>query len=396
MSGKKQLLVIGPGMDIGGIERSLLGLLDSIDYDRYEVDLFLLSHGGDLMPLLNGDARLLPEENKFALIAWPIVKLFRKGHFLLGSIRLYSKLYGAIRARITKTPSLNITICKRIVSAISKPLPKHYDCALGFYAPHYFLENKTNAAQKIGWVHTDFSSSYEKQDVRYLRPMWEKLDRIVCVSDGVKQAFDGAYRSLRDKTIVFENIVSQEYVRKQADVFDAEPEMPEDGCFKLLSVGRFCTAKAFDEIPEACSILKSRGIRFRWYLIGFGPDEALIRKRIRDFRMEDTVIVLGKKQNPYPYMKRCDLYVQPSRYEGKAVTVQEARALGKPVMITRYATSASQLKEGVDGYICEMGPSGVADGLEKLLTDADLRKRISQQSDAENPALPIPESFMKG
>ena len=90
------------------------------------------------------------------------------------------------------------------------------------------------------------------------------------------------------------------------------------------------------------------------------------------------MILLGKKANPYPYMAACDLYVQPSRYEGKAVTVREAQMLGKPVVITRYATSASQLEEDVDGVIVPMDNEGCAAGIAELLRDEAKMERLRQ------------------
>src|SRR5699024_10418704 len=93
------------------------------------------------------------------------------------------------------------------------------------------------------------------------------------------------------------------------------------------------------------------------------------------------------KMNPYKYMKICDLYVQPSRYEGKAVTVGEAQILGKPVMITNYTTAKSQVKEDFDGYICDSTIEGIADGIEKLFGDKALRDKLScncKKSDYKN------------
>ena len=129
------------------------------------------------------------------------------------------------------------------------------------------------------------------------------------------------------------------------------------------------------------------GLDVYWYLIGFGPDEPLIRERITEAGMEERVIVLGKKENPYPYLNACDLYVQPSRYEGKAVTVREAQMLGKPVVITRYPTSGSQLEDGVDGVIVPLDNEGCANGIISLLLDRKKMKRFSktcQQRDYSN------------
>ena len=94
--------------------------------------------------------------------------------------------------------------------------------------------------------------------------------------------------------------------------------------------------------------------------------------------MEDRVIILGKKDNPYPYIRACDLYVQPSRYEGKAVTVREAQLLGKPVVITNYATSGSQLEDGVDGVIVPMDNKGCAAGIAALLRDPGRMEELAK------------------
>lgn len=93
--------------------------------------------------------------------------------------------------------------------------------------------------------------------------------------------------------------------------------------------------------------------------------------------MEERVILLGKKENPYPYIKACDLYVQPSRYEGNCVTVHEAQMLGKPVVITRYATSASQLEDGVDGVIVPMDNEGCSSQIIALVKNHEQLAKLT-------------------
>ena len=381
---KKKILIIGPGMEIGGVERSLLGLLDSIDYNEYDVDLFLFSHCGELMPLINKNVNLLKEQKCFSLINYPTFTLFKKGHFLIGTIRLFSKLTGDIKAKYSEGISQNIVICNKVVSKFSKPIKKHYDIALGFFGPHYYLEYKVDADLKIGWVHTDYSNENELPDVKFTLPMWAGLDYIACVSEQVKTAFDHLYPSLRCKTIVIENILSCEFVRSQADMMDVSNEMPKWEGTNILSIGRFTKQKNFDNIPEVCSIFNNQGIPVKWYLIGYGQDEELIKSRIKKENVENTVIILGKKDNPYPYIKRCDIYVQPSRYEGKAVTVREAQMLCKPVIITNYKTSGSQVNDGVDGYICEMNNEGIAAGIKLLIENSELRESFIKNTGRTN------------
>ena len=157
-----------------------------------------------------------------------------------------------------------------------------------------------------------------------------------------------------------------------------QTDIPTGDGISLLSVGRFCEAKNFDNVPDICRRLVADGLDVTWYLIGYGGDEALIRQKIAEAGMQERVIVLGKKDNPYPYMRACDLYVQPSRYEGKAVTVREAQLLGKAVVITDYATSGSQLEDGVDGVIVPMDNEGCAAGIAALLRNPERMRRLSE------------------
>lgn len=145
---------------------------------------------------------------------------------------------------------------------------------------------------------------------------------------------------------------------------------------KLLSIGRFCEAKNYDNVPDICKRITEKGIDVKWYIIGYG-DDTLIRQKIKDAGMENHVVILGKRDNPYPYIKACDIYVQPSRYEGKSVTVREAQMLCKPVVVTNYPTASSQIKNGVDGIIVPMDNDGCAKGLAKVILDKDMQKRLT-------------------
>jgi len=207
--------------------------------------------------------------------------------------------------------------------------------------------------------------------------MWDRYDHIASISEAVTNSFLQIFPGLREKVISIENILPEKLIRQDA-ALPAPADMAQDGSIRLLSIGRYCTAKNFDNVPEICAGLLRRGVNARWYLIGFGPDEQLIRERIAQAHMEDRVILLGKKENPYPYIQACDLYVQPSRYEGKSVTVREAQMLGKPVVITKYATSSSQLEDGIDGVIVPMDNDGCAAGIASLLQDPERMQQLAQ------------------
>ena len=249
---------------------------------------------------------------------------------------------------------------------------KEYDLVISFLTPHYFAAEKTKAKKKIAWIHTDYS--FIEIDVESELKMWSAYDKIIAISESVAAAFLKKFPALADRIEVIENIHPADFVKTQANEFNVTDEMPDDGFVKFLSVGRFCNAKNFDNVPEICSMLEN----VKWYIIGYGADEDLIKSKIAEFGMQDRVILLGKKTNPYPYFKACDFYIQPSRYEGNAVTVNEALILGKPVAITNYATAKSQINDGVDGVIVPLDNKHCAEGLMRFVNDKELQKKIAE------------------
>ncbi|MEE0981255.1 MAG: glycosyltransferase, partial [Acutalibacteraceae bacterium] len=231
---------------------------------------------------------------------------------------------------------------------------------------------KAKGKKKIAWIHTDYS--YIDVDVVSELDMWSKYDRIVSISEKVTEAFLKKFPELADRIVLIKNIHPSELVKKQADEFGVSNEMPDDGYIKFLSVGRYTDAKNFDNVPDICRRLDN----VKWYIIGYGGDEELIRKKIAEAGMEDRVVLLGKKTNPYPYFKACDFYVQPSRYEGNSVTVNEALILGKKVAITNYATAKSQIDDGVNGVIVPLENEKCAEGLKAFIENTELQKKIEE------------------
>lgn len=379
---RKRVLVTMPSMFIGGAERSLIGLLEALDASRFETDLFLYRHEGEFLGLIPGHVRLLPRDSRYAALDTPIRTLLRTGRWRLGVLRILAKLALAARSRLAGRPASAFHDMYYIGKVLLPFLPRidgTYDLAINFLGSNDILLRRVEARVRMGWVHTDYSRYH--QPGRHDSAMWERwgrVDYIVNVSEEASRIFQECLPFLAPKCIAIENILSPDTVRRQAGEFEVSDEMPPvPGELRICSVGRFCTAKNFDAIPDIVRRLQEEGCRVRWYLIGHGPDEALVRHRIREAGVEGRVLLLGGKANPYPYMKACDLYVQPSRFEGKAVTVREAQILGKPVLITRFPSAGSQLEDGVDGLITPMDVEGVVAGIRRLATDPVLREGLA-------------------
>ena len=299
----------------------------------------------------------------------------------------------------------------------------NYDLAISFLTPHNIVLEKVQAKKKLAWIHTDYSRIDVNAPLEL--PVWNGYDKIVSISPDVTKTFLQTFPSLASRVIEIENILSPEFIRKRAEettdntnnellpknttlnsqfsMSQTSQELSfavgrnrEGTCWNksikkfeskttilnLLSVGRFCEAKNYDNVPDICKKINAHlstlnsPFRVRWFLLGYGGDEPLIRQKIKEAGMEDYVFILGKQPNPYPYIKACDIYVQPSRYEGKSITVREAQILCKPVVITNYTTASSQVKDGIDGVIVPMDNEGCAKGIVDFILDTELQKNI--------------------
>jgi glycosyltransferase involved in cell wall biosynthesis len=379
VSHKKKILVISANLEVGGVERSLIGLLGILDYNRYEVDLMLWRHEGPFFKLLPKGPRLLPQIPQYSTFQRPIIQILREGHVRIAFARLRAKFSSQLDGQRQHIQEPGYLAEQRSWRHALSSLPiihGQYDLAISFFGPHYMAADRVNARTKIGWIHNDYRMI--PIDGVHEAKMWGKLDRIVAVSEECRQAFLNRFPQFADRTMVIENILSPSFIRQQGAEFDANQEMtPAAGLTRILTVGRFSHQKAFDNAILACRKLVDNGCNIRWYAIGYGPDESMLRELIAANGLTDRFIILGVRTNPYPYMRSCDLYVQPSRYEGKAVTVREAQILGKPVLITRFSTSASQVDEGVDGHVCELGIEGIVAGVRRLIDDSAYRNRIA-------------------
>ena len=366
----RKVLISSFDMEVGGVERSLLSMLNNFDYKNNKVDLMLYRHTGDFMNLLTDKVNLLDEIKAYSTFRKGIGQTIKEGKILLGVNRILAKVVSKILKR-NSIANIESVVQMQLMWKYSLPflpkLEKEYDVAISYLWPHYFVAEKVKAKTKIAWIHTDYSTI--ETDIDLDLKIWNKFDYIIAVSEECKNTFLKKYPILKDKIKVMENITSPDFIRTMSKE-SIEEDIKNDNSFKLVSVARLSHAKGIDNAVRALKVLHDRGLTdVKWYVVGYGGDEEMIRNLIKENNLEDSFILLGKKINPYPYMKMADLYVQPSRYEGKAVTVTEAQILGKPVLITNYPTAKSQIKDKYDGVICELSIQGIANGIEQLYRD---------------------------
>ena len=375
---KKRIVVSMHYLELGGAEISLIGLLQVLDYSRYEVDLFIHRHQGELMRFIPKEVNCLPEIPAYACIESPIIETLYKGQFGVAWGRLKAK-WRAMKYQPTNSSRPQYSIFQYVAQGVCPYLPSlenygEYDLAISFLQPHNYVLSKVKAKKKACWIHTDYTKV--EFDVEAELPVWGAYDHIVSISPDVTKTFLQVFPSLKDKIVEIENVLSSKFVRKRAEEMDVSVEMPKRSeTINVLSVGRFTDAKNYDNVPDICRRIREKGIDLHWYIIGFG-NETLIRNKIQEANMEDYVVILGKRTNPYPYIKTCDIYAQPSRYEGKSVTVREAQMLCKPVVVTNYPTAKSQINDGVDGVIVPMDNKGCAQGMVTFIKNKKQQQQI--------------------
>ena len=402
---KKRIFIAMHYLEIGGAETALIGLLQTIDYSRYDVDLFLYAHRGEMMQFIPKEVNLLPEIPIYAQIERSMKSVLMDGYIKMVVARLKGKIrtWSYMRHHKGKESAAGLQYTADAVASILPDINPsiEYDLAISFLQPHNIVRDKVQAKKKICWIHTDYS--VVDVNVEKELPVWDSFEHVISISDDVTKTFLQTFPSLKSKIVLMENILSPEFVRRRASGLEVSEEMSQSPqTINLLTIGRYCYQKNLENVPDICKRIncqlsaqpkdarkartvrsaegRSQGensqLRVRWYIMGYGGDEQLIRDRISEAGMEDLVILLGKKSNPYPYIKACDIYVQPSRYEGKSVTVREAQMLCKPVVVTNYPTASSQIKDGVDGCIVPLDNEGCAKGIAEFVLNKDLQNKI--------------------
>lgn len=377
---KPRIFIAMHYMEIGGAETALVGLLNALDPARVDVDLFLYDHRGEMMQFIPKWVNLLPQIPKYSVLERPIVELVKRGFWGIAAARLWAKCLSQKAYKRSGSTLENNGGLDKMSKCTTPLLPKinqsvTYDLAISFLTPHRIVAEKVKAKKKIAWIHTDYTRVWV--DAEEELKVWQKYDYVASISSDVTNTFLQVFPSLAPKIVEIENILSPKFVRKRAELEDTDKEFRQTDKISLLSIGRYSEQKNYDNVPDICKrLIGKTKLNIKWYIIGYGGDEALIRQKIKEAGMEEHVILLGKRSNPYPYIKTCDIYVQPSRYEGKSVTVREAQMLCKPVVVTNYPTAPSQIRSGVDGVIVPMDNEGCANGLAEMICDKHLQERI--------------------
>ena len=360
---KKRVLFLIDSLTCGGAEKSLISLLPLLDYSQIDVDLLMFKRGGVFEKYVPQQVRVISH------------RLYGSGLVDQLSQRLHQMCF-SWNLRFGKKRHGAETHWRAMHQAVM-PLEGQYDVAIAYQQgmPTFFLATKVNAAKKVAWINADvLAAGY---DMDYCKQFYDKMDAVVAVSQKLFDLLSVRASWMQDKLHCVYDIINPEVVRTlaQEQVTDMNPV---GDALSIVTVGRLTKPKNHLLALDAAHILKDNGLDFVWYFVGEGEMRTAIEQRIADLGLADNVILLGLKENPYPYMAKADVYVQTSAFEGFGMTIAEAKMLQRPVVSTNFDVIHDQIVNHQNGLIADMTPQNVAEKILELIADEELRGSISK------------------
>ncbi len=372
---KKKLLFVINTLGRAGAENALLELLKRIDKQKFEVSLYVLTGQGEMIGKLPEKVKLLNKsfipvsvhdsEGRMHLTKTVIRAFLRRANF----IRLAPYLIKNGFIMLKNGRILPEKLLWRVISDGADRRKEKYDLAVSYIegAAAYYVHDHVRAKKKAAFIHVDYQKAGYTREID--RECYLDFDRIFGVSGEVAEVFSKAYPELSDRIGVFHNLLDNEGIIARS----TEGEGFSDGFtgMRLLTVGRLMAQKAFEVSIRACRLLKKRGEKIRWYVLGEGDQRRKLEALIDKLGLKDDFILYGAVDNPYPYIRQADIYVHCSRFEGKSIAVQEAQILGKPIVVSDCSGNREQVIPGEDGLICDFNPKDIARSIEELIHDKE-------------------------
>ena len=371
--GKIKLLVCFIHVHIGGAMTSLVNFLNALDTEKYDVDVMFYENSTGRYGIKD-EINILPQgkiHNKYGLLN--LIRKCLSVPYIIAAVR--DKYYKNIK----HNKRMAVQIMSKQGYKYSRKTDKEYDVAIAYefnWCMNYVI-NRVNAKKKIIWNHVEFEKS--GMDFNIDKKALDKADALVFVSDECKDNYIRKHPQHKEKAYFMPNLLSNEYVRKKGEEGIQLPFENEGEYLKLLTVARISFEhKGFDRAVSAFSKLKKDGLleKVKWIIIGSGRDLEEFQKMIIRENLEEVIYPIGSKDNPIPYLKKCDAFLLPSRHEGKPMAVTESFIMGVVPIVTEYTSAKEQIKHGVDGLVFDNNDEALYQGLKKVLENPGILKEL--------------------
>lgn len=366
----KKILLINNSFEIGGIESSMVNTANALA-EVCSVDLFVYHPEGPMRERLNKNIRILPVSWRFRAIGMSLKQVLRSKDVRMIIYRVFITLW-------TKLFSNKLPI---LLAIKHQPKLIGYDAAISFshekrkklVASGFarVADQLTDAKMKISWIHYD--SSTLDLDHAYNEPVYQRMDRIICVSQALMKGFQKSFPTLASKVDYCYNFMDYSRILAQGELPQAQ-EYPKNQ-FICFSACRLSKEKALVRAIRTLSPIFRQYPDVYWYIAGSGDEREAIEQAIETESLSERIVLLGNQNNPYPYMKNADLVMNVSYHEAAPMVFMEAQALGTPVFATNTSSAMELLRDGVDSFVCENSEEGVYSGFLELVSN---REKIAQ------------------
>ncbi len=376
---KKKLLFIINTMGRAGAETALTELLNRLDaMGDFDLSLYAMIPCGEMFHRVPDRVRILNKHRyNGSLLSFPgriqIAKSILSSFFYrMTGFRMTGYLLHNIKEQRASGNRIQYDkLLWRLLANGQPAMKETYDLAVSFIegASAYFLADKVSARHKAAFIHIDYNRAGYTPFMD--RNCFSGMEKIFVVSDEVGEKFCSVYPEYRNKIQLFRNLLDIEGIRARSR---DEGFLDSFQGIRLVTVGRLHPQKGYDIAIEALSRLKRDGYPVRWYILGEGMERKRLEMLIKKYGVEDSFLLLGAKDNPYPYIKQADLYVHATRYEGKSIAIEEAQILGKAIVASDCTGNREQIIPGYDGTLLTLNTENLARELERLIDDQVLRQ----------------------
>lgn len=376
VSGEKiKLLVCFIQAHIGGAMTSLVNFLNALDTDKYDVDVMFYENDGRYG--IKKEINILPQGKVHE--SFSISNLLKK---LLSPSYIYARVWDIYYKKVKKNRRKAIQIMSKEGCKYSRGLDKEYDVAIAYeftWAMNYVM-TRVKADKKLLWHHVEFEKS--GMDFKIDKKALDKADGLVFVSDDCMKSYAKKHPEHKDKVYFIPNLLSGEYVRNKGELEKATlPFEDREGLLKFVTVARVTFEhKGIDRAVKAFARLKKEGLtdNVKWVIIGEGRDDDELLEMIKEEGLEEVIYPIGVRENPIPYLKKFDVFLLPSRHEGKPMVITESFIMGLVPVVTEYTSAREQIRDGVDGLVFDNNDEALYQGLKKVITEPEIIDKLRE------------------
>lgn len=371
----KKILIMTMDLRMGGIEKSLISMLKEIDKSSYDITLLVVNKNGDLQNEIPNNIKVIEIYGEKNGIICKFKKYMHEKKYIKAVRFLYNGIGYKLANKYYNKDGyyINMSECSQ----------EKYDIAIAYHGqmslPLRYIIKKVNSKKKVMWIHSD--PSVYKHYMKKYEKYYKNIDTIFCVSNYCKNEFLKLYPYLENKTHVFYNIIKSSEILKLSNEETESIMNIEDT--NILTVGRIDKEKGQQIIPYIMLRLLKYDANIKWYIIGDGGERDNLEKKIKQLNLERNIVILGQKQNPYPYMKKCDIYVQPSIHESYGMTIAEAKILNKPVISTNTIGANEQISNNINGIILNYDINEISNKIIELIEKTEIINYIKNNLEKE-------------